>query len=130
MWCKLLALLVFLSFLVYGLKFIYSFFVMVPQLWDYSKSWVMFYIPATIIYVFLNLMAAYGLFFIKKWGFAFAYTAILFNTFFLALPSIPFIGKIITGLFSIGNPAITLIIINLMVMGFVAYLHREFLRNK
>lgn len=121
--CKLISFLMLLSFIVYGWKIPYVSFQVVLQWWPVHMSWALYFIATTVLFLFLNFAAMYGLFFIKKWGFIVAYCAIIFSTIFCGYPYIPFIGKIFNNLFSIGPRYISLIVINLIVICYVGYLH-------
>lgn len=118
--CKLVSLLILLSFIIYGWKVAYISFQIAQQT---NFWWAIYIIITTSLFLFLNASAAYGIFYIKKWGFILAYLAIIFSTIFFSYSYVPFIGKIINNMFSIGPRYITLIVINLLVICYVAYLH-------
>src|SRR5437879_1103178 len=101
MGCKLVALLILLSFLIYGLKIIYNSLEVISQWWNSSKWWAIYLLVITSLFLFLNLITIYGLLYIKKWGFIFAYVAIMFSTFFFSFTYIPLVGNVINNVFSI-----------------------------
>lgn len=72
-----------------------------------------------ILFVLLNLAASLGLFWLKNWGFAVAYTAIIFSTLFLSVSYIPFVSKLIPPAYS----SASLCIINIAVLLVLVYLH-------
>ena len=121
--CKLVSLLILLSFIIYGWKVVYISFQLIFQWSQVNMWWGIYFIVTTSLLLFLNASAAYGLFYTKKWGFILAYLAIIFSTIFFSYSYVPFIGKIINNMFSIGPRYITLIVINLIVICYVAYLH-------
>lgn len=126
--CKLVSLLIVLSFFIYGFRISYVEIQVINQWWHVSVGWVTYLITTLVAFWALNLSAVYGLFNIKKWGFAVTYIAILFSTFFIGYAYIPFIGKIINNLFSIGPRYITTIVLNVIVICYVGYLHSLYRR--
>jgi hypothetical protein len=126
--CKLVSLLIVLSFFVYGFRITYIDIQVIYQWWHVSVWWVIYIIITLSSFWALNLSAAYGLFYTKKWGFIVAYFAIIFSTFFIGYSYVPFIGKIINNIFSIGSRYITLIALNLIVVCYVGYLHALYRR--
>lgn len=121
--CKLVSLLIVLSFFVYGFRITYIDIQVIYQWWNVSIWWAIFIIITLSSFLALNISAAYGLFYTKKWGFVVTYFAIIFSTFFIGYSYVPFIGKIINNMFSIGPRYITLIVINFIVVCYVGYLH-------
>lgn len=59
-----------------------------------STRFSLFVIVFSLLFLSLNLIAAIGLYRLKKWGFIFAYIAIPFSTFFLATSYIPFVARL------------------------------------
>ena|SRR3990167_2885862 len=122
--CKLVSLLILLSFIIDGWEVTYiSFQIALYQWWETSFWWAIYLIITTSLFLFLNASAAYGVFYTKKWGFILVYLAIIFSTFFFSYSYVPFIVKIINNMFSIHPRYITFIVINLIVICYVAYLH-------
>lgn len=121
--CKLVSLLILFSFMIYGWKVAYISFQVALQWWQINIWWGIYLIITTSLFLFLNASGAYGLFYTKKWGFILAYLAIIFSTIIFSYSYVPFIGKIINNIFSIGPQYITLIVINLIVVCYVGYLH-------
>lgn len=130
--CKLVALLIILSFFIYGFRMTYTSIQVMYQWWNISDAfWWEIYLFTTVpLFWLLNITAAYGLFYIKKWCFIATYSAIIFSTLFCGYVYIPFIGKIINNLFSIEHRGITAILLNLVVLCYVGYLHHSYRKNK
>jgi len=71
-----------------------------------------------ILFLILNVIAAVGMFFLKRWGFAATYVAIIYSNIFFSTSYIPFVSKILRLPWS----GISLLIVNLLVMIYVVYL--------
>lgn len=78
-----------------------------------------FLVVIALLFFLLNTISAFGLFFTKRWGFWFAYIAIIFSTIFFSVAYIPFVSKI----FAENIRYIPMIVGNFLVFIFTAYLH-------
>ena len=87
--CRLVSFLFMLA-LVMGWKNIYLGFAIQSS----SIGSGLFLMALSLLFLILNLMAATGLYRLKKWSFIFAYIAILFSTFFLSTSYIPFVPRL------------------------------------
>lgn len=121
--CRLVSFLILLSFFIYGWKIMYIATQIAAQWWHDSIWWGVYFVITIPLFLILNLAAAFGLFFMKKFGFWFAYFAILFSTVFFGYPYIPYLAKYINRLFSIEPRYMTVMVINLLLLCYVGYLH-------
>jgi uncharacterized membrane protein (DUF2068 family) len=85
-----------------------------------------FLIAIALLFLILNLIAALGLYLLQKWGCIVTYIAIVFSTVFFSNTYIPLINK----LFPLAIRPISLIIINLLLIGYVAYLQISLQRQR
>jgi len=81
--------------------------------------WKIFVFALGASFFALNLVSATGLFLNKRWAFWLTYIAVVFTTIFFSIPYIPLITK----LFPHNIRYIPLIVGNLIVLAFTAYLH-------
>ena len=98
------------------------------QMWHIKAWWSIAFAAIASFYLILNLFAAYGMFYVKKWGFIITYIAIIYSTILFSHPYIPFIGSFINILFSIHHYYVTLILLNLIVFCYTIHLHRFYQR--
>ena len=123
--CRLISVLIILTMIVTGWKntFILEKAEIAIQHGNISSESI-FLIAIGSLFLILNTAAAAGLFFVKRWGFFFAYCAIIFSTIFFSTPYVPIISKILP--FPLW---ISLIIINCIILFYTIYLHNLFLEK-
>lgn len=80
------------------------------------------YLVLLLLFLSFNLIAAMGLYRLKKWGFMFAYIAIPFSTVALGASYIPYLNR----LFPIG---FGVIVINMLVGSYAVYLNLKLARK-
>jgi len=90
--CKLISFLMVLTVILHW-KIIIGPFQMLqqPDIWNGWMGTMVYLIITGILFVLLNLIAAVGLFFLKRWGFIAGYLAIILSTYPLGICYIPFI---------------------------------------
>lgn len=81
------------------------------------------YLVLFLLFLSFNLIAAIGLYRLKKWGFTFAYIAIPFSTIAFSTSYIPYFNRI----FPIG---FGVILINCLVMSYAIYLNLKLRRKE
>ena len=84
-----------------------------------SNGWLVYFIVTSMLFVILNLMAAVGLYFLRKWSFNVSYLAIIFSTYPIGISYVPFLSKFLLP----QAPPILMILINLIIFSYVIYLH-------
>lgn len=127
--CKLVAILIMLAFVVYGLKITYLSSEVIFHQGHGTLGRGMYLVVLMPIFLFLNMLAAYSIFNVKKWGFVIVYITIIYSTFFFSVSYIPFVNTIINNAFSIGPRYVTVIVLNIIVMAFVAYLQWRYYKQ-
>ncbi|MEO8402446.1 MAG: hypothetical protein ABI597_11765 [Gammaproteobacteria bacterium] len=125
--CRLVSLLIILSFCMTGLKMAHASLQTISDQW-WGTTWGTYLIILTVLFIILNLAAAYGLFFLKKWSFLITYIAIIVSTLFFSFSYIPYLDAALNNLFSIKVYGMSLFIVNLIVFIVVIYLHRLYRR--
>ena len=81
--------------------------------------WTVFLSAIGILFLLLNAMAAIGMYLTKWWGFIATYAAVIFSTIFFSTSYVPLIGE----LFPEQGRFISLVVINLLVFAYTAYLN-------
>jgi hypothetical protein len=103
-----------------------------PGVWNEWMSLMVYFAITGILFVLLNLMAAIGLFTVRKWGFKVSYLAILCST-VVGISYLPLTYKTFYKFFLSQPSIIPMVIINLCLLSYVVYLdisHRKVFRNK
>lgn len=121
--CKLISLLFVLA-LIIGRENIFVGFEMAYQANSINITYL-FIIVLGLLFLIFNLVAAIGLYRLKKWGFIFAYIAITYSTIFFSTAYIPFVSRI----FPIRFGWVALILINLTFLLYIVYIDVK-LRHK
>ena len=124
--CRLVSFLIFLTFVL-------NWKVPVTQLQAAFQQadfmWLIFFIITGVLFILLNLIAAVGLFFLKKWSFSISYLAIIFSTVFFSISYIPLISKISNFFLPQTPHHIPMILINSLILIYVIYLDVSCRRN-
>jgi hypothetical protein len=110
--CRLLSFIFALS-LITGRENIFLAF---SAIYPFNDSIIL--ITVGLLFLLLNLSAAIGLFWLKKFGFICAYIAIIFSTVFLSTIYLPITSKIFPNTINI----ILLFVINAIVLSYIIYL--------
>lgn len=89
-------------------------------------GWLAILIITGVLFIILNLIAAVGLFFLKKWSFSICYVAIIFSTIFFSISYVPLVS-VVSNFFLPKSPGILLI--NIIILIYVIYLNILYLRS-
>ena len=92
--------------------------------------WLSFTIITVVLFIILNLIAAIGLFFLKKWSFSISYLAIIFSTVFFSISYIPLISKISNFFLPQTFHPIPVILINSLILIYLIYLDVSYRRDR
>lgn len=79
---------------------------------------VVMLVVLSLVFTLLNLLAAIGLYKVRRWGFIATYLAIVFSTFFLAVSYVP----VIDYFYPIQYASSLVILVNASVFAYVGYL--------
>lgn len=102
-----------------------------PDISHEWMSWTLYFAITGILFILLNLMAAIGLFTIKKWSFTVSYLAISCST-LLGISYLPLTYKSFYRFFLSQPSIIPMIIINLTLLSYTVYLdisYRKIIKN-
>lgn len=83
-----------------------------------------FLITLGSLLLILNIAAAIGLYFVKKWSFIITYIAIIFTTVFFSIPYIPVIIKVLPF-----HQLTSLLLINAALFIYTVYMHKLYLKQ-
>lgn len=125
--CRFVSFLMFLT-LILNWKVPVIQFQAVLQQRDMASGWLTILITTGMLFIVLNLIAAAGLFFLKKWSFSVCYLAIIFSTIFFSISYVPLIS-VVSNFFLPKSPGILLILINIIFLIYVIYLNILYLRS-
>lgn len=92
-----------------------------PDMLNRWVGWSLYFVITSVLFVMLNLIAAIGLFTLKRWSFKISYLAIICST----LAGISYLPLTYKGFykFFLSQPSIIpMIIINLVLLSYVIYL--------
>jgi uncharacterized membrane protein (DUF2068 family) len=92
-----------------------------PNIFNESKSLLIYFIVTGALCLMLNLIAAVGLFSVKKWGFRVSYLAIIAST-LAGVSYLPLNYKLFYRFFLQQPSIIPMIMINAVVLSYVIYL--------
>lgn len=102
-----------------------------PDIWNEWIGWTLYFVITDILFVLLNLIAAIGLFIIKKWGFTVSYLAISCST-LLGISYLPLTYQSFYRFFLSQPSIIPMIMINLALLSYTIYLdisYRKITKN-
>ena len=92
-----------------------------PDIFNESKRWLIYFIVTGALCLILNLIAAVGLFSVKKWGFRVGYLAIISST-LAGVSYLPLNYQLFYRFFLQQPSIIPMIVINTVVLAYVIYL--------
>ena len=92
-----------------------------PDILNGWMGWTLYFVITGVLFVMLNLIAAIGLFAVKKWRFTVSYLAISCST-LVGISYLPLTYKTFYRFFLSQPSIIPMIIINLALLSYVIYL--------
>lgn len=92
-----------------------------PNILNGGMDWAIYFLITSVLFILLNLIAAIGLFAVKKWSFTVSYLAIICSS-LVGVSYIPLTYKTFYRFFLSQPSIIPMIIINLVLLSYVIYL--------
>jgi len=122
--CRLVSFLMVLTLILHGKVSVVPFQLIFqhPNLFHEWKGPLIYFIITGVLFLILNLIAAVGLFFVRKWGFRAAYLAIISST-LAGVSYIPLVNKLLYKFFLSQPSIIPMVLINIIILSYVIYLN-------